>query len=89
MRLSSEMDINVVHRYSHLVKKMLSISYNALSVNLTGTFQVCDGFSKYKAKELTIKKETYTRASHPGERILWTRLVHFKRVLLLIGTGLA
>ena len=41
--LSSEMDIKVVHRYSHQREKMLRTTYNAISVKLTGTIQLYDG----------------------------------------------
>ena len=36
--LTSEMEINVVHRYSHLGEK-ICITYNALCVKLIGTLQ--------------------------------------------------
>ena len=38
--LSSEMDISVVHRYSHLGETFLLTTYNALGVKITGTMQV-------------------------------------------------
>ena len=41
MGLSSEIDINVVQRYSYLVEKLLRTTYNALGFKLTGTLQVC------------------------------------------------
>ena len=59
------MDINVIHRYSHLAL----IAYNALSVKLTGTLQVCNGCAKFKAKACVVRKKTYTRASQLGESI--------------------
>ena len=63
------MDINVVRRYSHLGEKLFCTTYNALGVKLTGTQQVCDGSARSKEKERAVRKKTYTRASHPGERI--------------------
>ena len=41
--LSNEMDINVLHMYSHLGEKLLRTTYNALSIKLTGTLHVCHG----------------------------------------------
>ena len=75
--LSSEMDINVVYRYSHLGENLLRTTYNTLSVKLTGTLQVCDGCACSKAKARVVRKNTYMRASHPGEIILWTQLVRY------------
>ena len=69
MGLSSEMDINVVHRYSHLREKLLCTTYNTLGVKLTGTLQVCNGCARSKAKSRTVRKKTYTIASQPGESI--------------------
>ena len=43
LRLSIEMEINMVHRYSYPGEKFFCITYNALSVNLLGTLQVCNG----------------------------------------------
>ena len=63
------MDINMVHCYSHLGDNLLHITYNALGVNLTGTFQVCDGFARSKAKAHSIRKKKYTKESNPGENI--------------------
>ena len=40
--ISIKMDINVVHRYSHLGENLLCITFNALEVNLKGMIQVCD-----------------------------------------------
>ena len=74
------MDINMVHRYSHIVEKLLRFTYNSLGVNLTCALQVFDGCTRYKAKVRSSRKKTYTRASKPGERILCTRMVHFHRV---------
>ena len=63
--LPSEMDINVVHwYYSHLVEKLLRITYSDLGVKLTSTLQVCDGCASSKSKARVVIKETYTRASH-------------------------
>ena len=56
--LSSDMDINVVHRYSHLVEKFLRATYNALGVKLTGTLQVCDVCAHSKAKSRVVRKKT-------------------------------
>ena len=63
------MDINVVHRYSHMGEKLLRTTYNDLSVKLTGTLKVCDGCARSKAKSHVVRKKTYMRASHPGEVI--------------------
>ena len=57
----------MVHRYSHLGEKFLRITYSALGVKLTGTLQVCYGCARSKEKSCAARKETYTRASHPGE----------------------
>ena len=67
--LSSDIDINVVHRYSHLGEKLLRTTQNTLVVKSTGTLQVCDVCARLKAKELAVRKKTYTRASQSGERI--------------------
>ena len=67
--LSSEMDINVVHRYSHLGEKLLRTTYKTLSVKLTGTLQVCGGCVRSKVKACMMRKKTYTRASQPREMI--------------------
>ena len=65
--LSSEMDINVVHRYSHLGERLLRTRYNAIGIKLTGTLYVCDGCARYKAKARAVRKNTYTIVSQPGE----------------------
>ena len=69
MGLTSEIDNNVVHGYSHLGEKLLHIIYNALSVKLTGTLQFCGGCARYKEKAPSVRKNTYMRTSQPGERI--------------------
>ena len=46
VRLPSEVDINVVHKYSHLIEKLLRQTYDALGIKLTGKLQVCDGCSR-------------------------------------------
>ena len=63
------MDINVVHRYSHLGEKLLCITYNDLGVKFTCTLQVCDLCARSKAKARYIRNKTYTRLLNPGERI--------------------
>ena len=63
------MDINVVHKYSHMGERLLCTTYNALGVKLTGTLQVYDGCARSKAKYCTVRKKTYTRVSQPVERI--------------------
>ena len=63
------MEINVVHRYSHLGEKLLRATYNAISVKLTGPLHVFDGCTRSKAKSREVRKNTYKRASHPGEII--------------------
>ena len=67
--LPTNMNINVVHRYSYLRGKFLSLIYDALGVKLKGRIQVCHGCTKSKAKPCTVRKKKYTRASKPGERI--------------------
>ena len=56
------MDINVVHRYSHLGEKLLRINYNALGVKLTGALQVCDVYARSKVKSHTVRKKKNMRA---------------------------
>ena len=63
------MDTNVVHRYSHLGEKLLRTTYNAPGVKLTGKLQVCNGCARSKANSRAVRKQNYTRASQPGERI--------------------
>ena len=63
------MYINVVHRYSHLGENLLRTTYHDLGVKLTGTLQFYGGCAKSKAKARAVRKMTYTRVSHPGERI--------------------
>ena len=60
--LSSEMNINVVHRYSHLGGKLFCITYNALRVKSTGTLQVCDGCARTKSRASDVRKKTYIGA---------------------------
>ena len=52
-----------------MVEKLLRITYNTLGVRLTGTLQVYNGFARSKAKEREVRKNIFTRASHPGESI--------------------
>ena len=56
LSLTSEMDINVVHKYSYLVEKLLRIKYNALCVNLKLTLQFCGGCARSKAKSFAVSK---------------------------------
>ena len=63
------MDINVVNMSSNIGEKLLCMTYNATGFKLTDTLQVCDGCAIYKAKERAATNKTYTRESHPGERI--------------------
>ena len=63
------MDINVVHRYSHLGEKLLRTTYNTLGVKLTGTLQVCEGCAQSKEKSRVVRKKTYIRELQPRERI--------------------
>ena len=67
--LSSEVDIDMVHRYSHLVEKLFRTAYNTLGIKVTGTPQACDGCARSKVKAHVVRKKDYTRASHPGENI--------------------
>ena len=76
------MDINVVHRYSHMGEKLLCISYNALIVKLTGTLQFCGGCAEYKAKAPSVRKNTYMIVSHPGENIFVYRTGPFPESLI-------
>ena len=48
--LSSDIDIHMLHRYSHLVEKLLRTKYNDLGVKLIGTLQVCHGCEQSKSK---------------------------------------
>ena len=82
MDLSSEMDINVVRRYSHLGEKLLCTTYNALGVKLKYTLNVCNGYARYKAKAHAVNKNTYTRASQPGERIFVDTNGPFPEILI-------
>ena len=61
------MDINVVHRYSHLGEKLLHITQNTLSIKLTGTLQVCERCARSKEKAHAPIRKTYTRASNIGD----------------------
>ena len=70
MGLSSEIDINVVHRYSYLGEHLLHTTYNDLGVKLTGALQICDGCAIIHAKERAVIKKTYTRALQMGERFV-------------------
>ena len=63
------MEIDVVHRYSHMGEKLLRITYNALGVKLIVTLQVCNGCAQSKAKARAVSKKTYMRASQPGESV--------------------
>ena len=47
---------------------MLSITYNALGVKLTGSLQVCDRCARSKEKSRKFRKKTYNIALHPGEK---------------------
>ena len=69
MGLSSEMDIDLVHRYSHLGENLLRTTYNNLGVKLTGTIEVCDGCAQPKTKSNAVGENNYTRDSQLGERI--------------------
>ena len=80
--LSRKMDTNMVHRYSNLREKLLRITYNDLGVKLTGTLQACDGCTRPKEKERAVRKKTYTRASHPGERIFVDKTGPFPESLI-------
>ena len=64
-----EIDINVVHQYSHLGGKLLHLIYDALDDNMTSTLQVCDGCARSKTKERAFRNKTYKRASNPRENI--------------------
>ena len=44
------MEIDVVHRYSHLGEKLSHITYNAISIKLTGILQVLNSCTKSKEK---------------------------------------
>ena len=76
------MDINVVHMYSHMGEKLLHTTYIALGVKLTGTLKVCDGCERSKEKARTVRKKTYTRASHPGEIIFMDTTGPFSESLI-------
>ena len=59
MGLSSEMYINVVHRYSHLGEKLLHITYNDIGVKLTVTLEICDGCARSKAKACAVREKIH------------------------------
>ena len=80
--LPNKMDINVVHRYSHLGEQMLRIIYNALGVTLTYTLQFCDYCARLKEKPCVVRKETYTEASNPGEMIFVDTTGTFTEILI-------
>ena len=63
------MDINEFHRYSHLGKKVLRLTYDSLRVKLTGMLEVFDSCTRSKAKSRAVRKKSYTRSSKPGESI--------------------
>ena len=63
------MDVNGVHRYSHLGKKLLRITYKALGVKLTCTPKVCDGCARSKSKSRVVRKKTYKRAPNAEELV--------------------
>ena len=62
--IKSEMDIDLVHSYSHLGEKLLCIKYNTPSVKFIGTLQVYDGCAQSKERQIREKG------------FLWTQLVH-------------
>ena len=59
----------MVCQYSHLIEKLLSLTYDALGLKLNGALQVCDGCARSKAKPHSIIKKTYTGASNTAESI--------------------
>ena len=63
------MDINAVHRYSHLGGKLLHLTYGALGVKVTGTLLVFYVYVISKAKSHPVRKDTYTRVSKLVESI--------------------
>ena len=63
------MDINVLHRYSHLEENLLRLTYDNLGFKLAGTLQVCDGCAESTSKARDARKKTYTRSSNTGERM--------------------
>ena len=77
------MDINVSHSYSHIGEQLLIITYNYLGVKLTGTLQVSDGCSRTKSKSRAVRKNTYTRSSQPGKRILLDMTGPFLEILIV------
>ena len=60
----------------------MPITYNAIGVKLTGTLQVFDGCAQFKAKSRAMGGNTYTRASHPRERIFVDRTGPFPESLI-------
>ena len=70
------------HQYSHLVEKLLCLTYDALGVNLTGNLQVCDICARSKSKARVVRKKTYTKVSKPGERVFVERTGSFKKSLI-------
>ena len=76
------MDINMVRRYSNLGEMLLCITYNALSVKLTGILRVFNGCAQYKAKARAVSKKTCMKASQPGERTFLDRTGPFLDIFI-------
>ena len=72
MGLPHTLDITVAHRYSHLIEKLLHLTYDALWFQLDGTLEVCDGFARSKARSCSVRNKTHTQVANPVEKILWT-----------------
>ena len=50
-------------------RKLLRLTYDALSVKFKGKIKFCDGYGISKSKSQAVIKKTYTRASNLGKRI--------------------
>ena len=66
--LSNDMDIKVLHRYSHIREELLGTTYNALSVKLPGTMKFWDGGARSKVKRKCGKKEDVYKSITSGRK---------------------
>ena len=60
MGLPQTMDINVTHRYAHIVDKYLCLTYDSMGVQLTETLEFCDGWARSKEDAHAVRKKRYT-----------------------------
>ena len=67
---TNEMDINQAHRcWGHPGKSRMNVFAQQIGIKLINEFKECDACKVAKIKCNSIKKETETKASKPGERI--------------------